>query len=173
VAHIAVGIAERLGFSPDDVVRLRRAALLHDIGKLGVSNRILDKAGPLDPVEVQLMRQHTRYTFEILKQVGQFRLFAATAAAHHERVDGSGYHLGLHGEELGTAARILAVADTAEAMMADRPYRSGLGLDETRARLRQLALRGQLCPTVTEAFTGWFEGLPGAAEAEAGAVRAA
>jgi putative nucleotidyltransferase with HDIG domain len=173
VAILASRTGVEMGLSQTEVHTIRRAALLHDIGKLGVSNRILDKAGPLDPVEVQLMRQHTRYTFEILKQVGQFRLFAATAAAHHERVDGSGYHLGLHGEELGTAARILAVADTAEAMMADRPYRSGLGLDETRARLRQLALRGHLCPTATEAFTGWFRGLPGAAEPEAGAVRAA
>ena len=156
VAFLAGGTAEALDLSQNEVRSLRRAALLHDIGMLGVSSRILDHPGSLDPVEVQLMRQHTRYTFEILKQVSTFRRFAATAAAHHERIDGSGYHVGLHGEELGVGSRILAVADCAEAMLAERPYRPGLGYEETVALLRQLSLRGQLCPLVVEAFTGWF-----------------
>ncbi|HET9066470.1 MAG TPA: HD domain-containing phosphohydrolase [Gemmatimonadales bacterium] len=162
VAFLSSRTAAEMGLAHGEIRTIRRAALLHDIGKLGVSNRILDKPAALDPVEFQLMQQHTRYTFEILSQVSRFRTFAATAAAHHERLDGSGYHLGLRGEELGTAARILAVADCTEAMMADRPYRAGLGLEETVDRLRKLAARGHLCASATEALTGWFKALPNA-----------
>ncbi len=160
VAFLSSRTAAEMGLPHAEIRTIRRAALLHDIGKLGVSNRILDKPAALDPVELQLMQQHTRYSFEILSQVSRFRTFAATAAAHHERLDGSGYHLGLRGEELGTAARILAVADCTEAMMADRPYRSGLGLEETVARLRSLVAKGHLCAAATEALTGWFRALP-------------
>jgi putative nucleotidyltransferase with HDIG domain len=129
VARFAVLIAERLGFAPRDVRDLRRAGLLHDIGKLGVSSRILDKPGKLDDEEWKQMRRHPELTARILGQVEQLRDLAAMAAAHHERLDGRGYHLGLTAEQLGPSARVLAVADVAEALSADRPYRAGLAPD--------------------------------------------
>ena len=129
VARFAVLIAERLGFEPRDVRDLRRAGLLHDIGKLGVSNRILDKPGKLDEEEWKQMRRHPELTARILGQVERLRDLAAMAAAHHERLDGRGYHLGLTAEQLDPSARVLAVADVAEALSADRPYRAGLAPD--------------------------------------------
>jgi HD-GYP domain-containing protein (c-di-GMP phosphodiesterase class II) len=129
VARFAVLIAERLDFDPHDVRDLRRAGLLHDIGKLGVSSRILDKPGKLDDEEWKQMRRHPEFTARILGQVEQLRDLAAMAAAHHERLDGRGYHLGLTAAQLSPSARVLAVADVAEALSADRPYRVGLAPD--------------------------------------------
>jgi putative nucleotidyltransferase with HDIG domain len=129
VARFAVLIAERLGFDARDVRDLRRAGLLHDIGKLGVSSRILDKPGKLDDDEWRQMRRHPELTARILGQVEQLRDLAAMAAAHHERLDGRGYHLGLGAAQLSPSARVLAVADVAEALSADRPYRAGLAPD--------------------------------------------
>jgi putative nucleotidyltransferase with HDIG domain len=129
VAHFAVTIAERMGFARAEVRDLRRAGLLHDIGKLGVSSRILDKPGALDEAEWAQVRRHPEYTARILGQVGGLRGIAAIAAAHHERLDGRGYHLGLDASQLTPAMRVLAVADVAEALSADRPYREGLAPD--------------------------------------------
>ena len=160
VSAIAVDTGRALGITGDQMHTLRRAALLHDIGKLGVSNRVLDKPGPLDPDEWDAMRKHTRFTFEILKRVARFRQFAATAAAHHERLDGSGYHLGLHDDQLGDLARIIAVADVTEAVSADRPYRAGMAPDEVKTVLRKLVAKRHLCPIATEALEATFTGLP-------------
>ena len=129
VARFAVLIAERMGFDSGDVRDLRRAGLLHDIGKLGVSSRILDKPGKLDEDDWRQMRRHPELTARILGQDEQLRDLAAMAAAHHERLDGRGYHLGLTAEQLSPSARVLAVADVAEALSADRPYRAGLAPD--------------------------------------------
>ncbi len=162
VAAISVAIGAEMGLGRTEMRTLRRAALLHDIGKLGVSNRILDKAGPLDDEEWDAMRHHTRFTFEILNRVARFRRFAATAAAHHERLDGTGYHLGLRGDQLGTVARIIAVADVTEALAADRPYRSGMPRDEVSRILRDLVAKQHLCPAAVEAQQATFQGLPSA-----------
>jgi HD-GYP domain-containing protein (c-di-GMP phosphodiesterase class II) len=118
-----------MGFPAEEVRALRRAGLLHDIGKLGVSSRILDKPGGLDAEDWRQMRRHPELTARILGQVEQLRDLAVVAAAHHERLDGSGYHLGLTAAQLSPAARVLAVADVAEALSADRPYRAGLAPD--------------------------------------------
>ena len=126
-----------LGYSPNELRDLRRAALLHDIGKLGVSNLILDKPGKLDAEEWVQMRRHPALTVKILERVGAFRDLAATAGAHHERLDGGGYHLGLTGDQLNRDARILAVADVCEALTAERPYRAALPPDEVRAIMRR------------------------------------
>lgn len=130
VALVAVRIGAALGFDPAAQTELRRAALLHDIGKLGVSNMILDKTGPLDETEWTAIRAHTQHTHDILARVTPFRGFAEMAAAHHERLDGSGYHRGVDGASLGVAARALAVADVCEALSATRPYRESLPWDE-------------------------------------------
>jgi putative nucleotidyltransferase with HDIG domain len=130
VAAIAVAIGRATGMSEEDVTTLRRAGLLHDIGKLGVSNLILDKPGKLTAEEMAEMRKHPRFTAEILERVARFRAFAGIAAAHHERLDGQGYHLGLEATDLCQLSRVLAVADICEALSAERPYRAALPRDE-------------------------------------------
>ncbi len=90
VAFLATRTARELSLPQRDVRAIRRAALLHDVGKLGVSNSVLDKPGPLDPPELAEMRRHTAYTFDILRQVNRFQRFALLASSHHERLDGNG-----------------------------------------------------------------------------------
>lgn len=126
VSQISVGIAEQLGLSYEQQRDIRRAGLLHDIGKLGVSNLVLDKPGKLTDEEFAQMKTHTVYTQSILERVACFSRFANYASAHHERLDGRGYHLGLAGDDVPFEARILAVADVTEALAANRPYRDGM-----------------------------------------------
>lgn len=123
VAAYAVATGERLGLDPVRLRSLRRAGLLHDIGKLGVSNLILDKAGPLTDAEFAEVRRHPLYTEQILMRISPFADIAVAAAGHHERLDGRGYHRGIRSDLLPLEARILAVADVYEALTADRPYR--------------------------------------------------
>lgn len=131
VAAYALGIARQLGLDATAQRRVYRAGLLHDIGKLGVSNSILDKAGPLTPDERAAVQRHPFHTWEILSCVPAFRDFAWAAALHHERLDGSGYPWRLSGRRLDITARILCVADVYEALTADRPYRAGLPWEES------------------------------------------
>lgn len=133
VATYAVGIGEQLGFDATRLRWLRRAGLLHDIGKLGVSNRILDKPGKLTDEEFAEVRRHPRYTYEILSRISAFSPIAEAAGAHHERLDGRGYHRGVGADQLSIEARILATADVYEALTADRPYRGPLPRDEVLA----------------------------------------
>jgi HD-GYP domain-containing protein (c-di-GMP phosphodiesterase class II) len=129
VADIAQGVGRRLGFSRDELRELRRAALLHDLGKLGVSNLILDKPGKLTDDELGVIRRHPANTLEILKRVGCFRHLASDAAAHHERQDSRGYHLGIGAKDLSMTSRVLCVSDICDALRASRPYRNGLPVD--------------------------------------------
>jgi HD-GYP domain-containing protein (c-di-GMP phosphodiesterase class II) len=130
VSRLAVGIGTRLGIKDHALVRLRRAALLHDIGKLGVPNRILDKRGSLTAAEWKVVHRHPQFTFEILERVPMFREFAYDASCHHERLDGSGYFRRLAGGAITQTARILAVADIVDALAAARPYREGLPAEQ-------------------------------------------
>jgi HD-GYP domain-containing protein (c-di-GMP phosphodiesterase class II) len=139
VARIAVEIGTEMHVPFDGLVTLRRAGLLHDIGKLGVSNLILDKPAKLTELEMAEMRKHPRHTEEILMRVERFRGFAGIASAHHERLDGTGYHQGVKGDQLDQLSRILAVADIAEALTAARPYRSGLPQDKVLEIMGRLA----------------------------------
>jgi HD-GYP domain-containing protein (c-di-GMP phosphodiesterase class II) len=136
VALIADGIGRAMGMTPDQLRTLRRAGLLHDIGKLGVSNSILDKPAKLTDAETAVMREHPRHTGEILARVAGFKAFAGIAAAHHERLDGRGYHLGLVASDLCPLSRVLAVADIAEALSAERPYRSAMEKEEVFRLMR-------------------------------------
>lgn len=126
VAELARGIGRQMGVGELEELRLVRAGLLHDIGKLGVSNRILDKPGRLTDEERIVVERHPLYTMEILERVSAFEELVDTAARHHERLDGSGYPWRLAGSQLDAAARTLAVADVYEALTADRPYREPL-----------------------------------------------
>jgi len=130
VCAYAVEIGEAMGIRGPRLTTLRRAALLHDIGKLGVSNTILDKPGQLDDDEWKSIRLHPYYTHEILGQITGFARLTEIASAHHERLDGTGYHLGLSADRLDLEMRILAVADVFDALRAKRPYREALPIEQ-------------------------------------------
>ena len=159
VAQASLAVAGALGFDRARLRDLRRAALLHDIGKLGVSNLILDKPGPLTPDEFAQVRRHPAFTADILGRVAAFRPWAPAAAAHHERLDGKGYHLGVPSGDLPVEARVLMVADVFDALSADRPYRAAL----PRERVLEI-MRGDvgsaLCPTCFAAFAAVQDDLP-------------
>jgi putative nucleotidyltransferase with HDIG domain len=129
VAATGVAIAEVMGYPDEQVREIRRAALLHDIGKLGVSSLILDKPGPLTDDEFAVMRRHPIATREILVRTGCFRHLASAAASHHERLDGSGYDLGLGRSELPMLTRVLCTADVCDALRASRPYRPSMPVE--------------------------------------------
>jgi putative nucleotidyltransferase with HDIG domain len=168
VAQIAAGLARTLDLPAVEQRRLHRAGLLHDIGKLGVSSAILDKPGKLEPDEWTVMRRHPQWSLQILQQIPAFLELAHIAAAHHERLDGSGYFRGLRGEHLDLPSRILAVADVAEALSSARPYREALDADAVLEIMRRDA--GTSLDPV--AFAALEEHLPAWQEAQATAPRA-
>ena len=133
VAEIADGIAAVLDFDADQRRILRRAALLHDIGKLAISNRILDKPGKLTDEEFRAVQTHPVHTLNILQRAPCFADLADLAANHHEKLDGSGYPRSLDAGDLDLPMRVLTIADVYEALTADRPYRGPLSPDEALA----------------------------------------
>jgi putative nucleotidyltransferase with HDIG domain len=141
VAELARGIAKNLGLPADRVRLVRRAALLHDIGKLSVANTILDKKTRLTDAEWKVVEQHPGLTRRILEQIGPFREIAIVAGEHHEKLDGSGYPNRLMAADLSIEARIIAVADVYGALSEDRPYRAGLRYEEILPIMRALAPR--------------------------------
>ena len=150
VGHYARLTAERLGLPPARVERIHAAGVLHDLGKLAIADAILHKPGQLDDAEWREIRRHPDIGARILDYAGLADV-ARWVRAHHERVDGRGYPLGLQGPEIPLEARILAVADAYEAMCADRPYRAGLTENAARTELRRHA-GSQFDPEVVEAF---------------------
>jgi putative nucleotidyltransferase with HDIG domain len=126
VADYALAMADGLGLDPSRRSLLRRAALLHDIGKLGVSSLVLEKPGRLEAAEWEHMKSHALFTGRILKRIRAFDELGLVAEAHHERLDGAGYPHGLSGEEILMETRIISVADMFDAMTADRPYRAAM-----------------------------------------------
>jgi diguanylate cyclase (GGDEF)-like protein len=150
VGRYAEGIARALELPEERVHRIRAAGVLHDVGKLGVADAVLQKPGALTDEEWAEMRRHPELGARILDHAN-LRDISAWVLAHHERVDGRGYPLGLAGDAIPLEARILAVADAYEAMTADRPYRTSLGHDAAREEL--LACAGtQFDPVVVDAF---------------------
>lgn len=151
VRQLALGAARVLGTPPETLRTLSRAALLHDLGKLGISNRILDKKGRLTEEEFATIRAHPAHTQHILERVAPFAAFAELAGAHHERLDGNGYHRHTGSTELSREARILAVADQYEALTAHRPYREGLAPEDALSILRKDAGTG-VCAEALDAL---------------------
>ena len=133
VAGYAEAIAEALGFDAEQRRRLRRAALLHDVGKLGVSNMILEKPGKLDDAEWQAMREHPAKSEAILSRIAALADAARIGGAHHEKLDGSGYPRGLSGPAIDRATRVVTVADVFDALTADRPYRAAMPVAQALA----------------------------------------
>lgn len=155
VAEIAVGIASQFDCSPGLLRDIRRVGLLHDIGKLGVSNQILDKAGRPTDEEFALIRKHPEWSYRILKQVEAFQLLADVAGGHHERLDGRGYFRGLADEQISFATRILTVADICEALTAKRPYRDAMDWEQTQSILTKDIGKG-VDPQCLEALQLWY-----------------
>lgn len=124
-------IGEALGLSLERRRWLKRGALLHDVGKLGVSNSVLDKAGKLDEAEWAAVRDHARLTESILSKIHAFSELARIAGAHHERLDGNGYPRGLKGDEIAMETRIITTADIFDAITAERPYRGAVPIPQT------------------------------------------
>ncbi len=157
VASYARSLLAMQGANGEELARIYRAGLLHDIGKLGVSNLVLDKPGRLDEAERAQVELHPLYSWEILSRVRAFGDFALDASAHHEKLDGSGYPWGLKDGDLSPMARTLAVADIYEALTADRPYRAGLASDVAVGIV--LGDRGtKLCPVAVDALVTWVDG---------------
>jgi diguanylate cyclase (GGDEF)-like protein/putative nucleotidyltransferase with HDIG domain len=138
VGRYAEMVARELGFSEHHIGRVRLGGLLHDVGKVGVADAILNKPGPLSPQDFATVRTHPALGAQILEHP-RFADIRTWVATHHERPDGQGYPHGLSGPQLGIEARILAVADAYEAMTSDRAYRSSIGHAAARAELRRCA----------------------------------
>ena len=135
VQAYTIRLAQQFDFQGERMVNLARAALLHDIGKIGVPDRILLKPGKLTPEELTRMQTHAVIGYEILKGVQFLEQVAWTVLCHHERYDGRGYPQGLQGEKVPLESRIFAVLDAYDAMTSDRPYREALSVTEARSRI--------------------------------------
>jgi len=144
VAALAAGAAGRLGLPAGEVTRVERAALVHDLGAIGVSAGIWDKPAPLSAADRERVRTHPYLTERILARPARLAEIGALAGLHHERIDGSGYPRGVHGDGLSLSARVVATADAYHAMCEGRPHRAARGAAEAAAALRDEAVAGRL-----------------------------
>lgn len=170
VVSYSMLLGAELGLGRGQLKELWLAATLHDIGKIGVPDRILGKPAPLDAEEVELMKKHPVYGAEIVSHLANPSVLVGVRN-HHERIDGRGYPDGLHDDELPMVARIIAVADTFDAMVTNRPYRAGLSREEAAAEIARAA-GTQLCPAVVGAFQKLFGSGRFGLEASEGILRA-
>ena len=139
VAEYAVLIAQELGFSDDELEHLRKTGLLHDIGKIGVPDSILNKPAELTEDEYEIMKTHTTIGSEILKDFTFIPHVDEGAKFHHERYDGTGYPTGLKGEEIPLNARIIGIADAFDAMTANRIYRKAMNIEDVKKEIKNCA----------------------------------
>lgn len=139
VAKYSTLIGRELGLTPEDLDTLRISALLHDVGKIGVEDRVLKKPGALTPEEFGLMKQHTVKGANIMRPVSQLKNMLPGIELHHEHMDGRGYPYGLQGPQIPLMARIIGVADTLDAMTTNRPYQSAMDLDYALSKIKALA----------------------------------
>jgi putative nucleotidyltransferase with HDIG domain len=139
VAKYSTLIAQELGLTDQELDTLRISALLHDVGKIGVEDRVLKKPGALTPEEFTLMKQHTVKGANIMRPVSQLKEMLPGIELHHEHMDGRGYPYGLTGPQIPMMARIIGVADTLDAMTTNRPYQSAMNLDYALGKIKALA----------------------------------
>ncbi len=156
VTHFALLIGKALGFSKDELLVLEQAALLHDIGKIGIPDHILLKPGPLTDSEWEVMRQHPDIGQEILEHIQVLHLEQNMVRHHHEHYDGGGYPDGLKGEEIPIYSRILGIADSFHAMVSDRPYRKALSVEVAVGELKKNS-GTQFDPELVEIFVKALE----------------
>jgi putative nucleotidyltransferase with HDIG domain len=151
VTEMTLRLAERLGFSEQELIHVRRGALLHDIGKMGVPDRILLKPDKLTEDEWVTMRLHPTYAFQMLKPITYLRLALDIPYCHHEKWDGTGYPRQLSGEQIPLAARIFAIVDVYDALTSDRPYRARWSKEKTLQHIRDLS-GSHFDPQMVDAF---------------------
>jgi HD-GYP domain-containing protein (c-di-GMP phosphodiesterase class II) len=140
VAKYSTIIGDGLGLNAEDLDRVRISALLHDVGKIGVDDRVLKKPGRLTDEEFEIMKQHPSKGANIMRPVAQLKEMLPGIELHHERMDGGGYPFGLQGDQIPMMARIIAVADTLDAITTNRPYQSAMDLEYALDRIRSLAV---------------------------------
>lgn len=150
VARIAVRVGQHMGLSEYRLETLRLAALVHDIGKLDIPLKILNKPGRLSDTEFSLMKTHVQSGYDVLKHVDFPRPITEIMYCHHEYLDGTGYPRGLTADQIPLESRILTVADIVESMSEDRPYRRSLGLDNALNEIKRLSTT-RLDPYVVQA----------------------
>jgi putative nucleotidyltransferase with HDIG domain len=151
VRHVALAIGRELALPAPQLGALGTAALFHDVGKIGIPDSVLTKAGPLEPAEAAIMREHVTRGADIVSKITSFQDAVPTIRHHHERWDGLGYPEGLRAEEIPLEASIVGLADAWDAMTTDRPYAHGLSLNEAMLQIR--SGRGkQFNPIVVDAF---------------------
>jgi response regulator RpfG family c-di-GMP phosphodiesterase len=151
VVEYAVVVAERMGVSPEEAAWIRRGAILHDVGKIGVPDAILRKPDKLTPAEWEEMRRHPEMGYQMLKHIPFLKPALDIVLYHQERYDGTGYPFGLAGDDIPLGARIFAVVDTFDAMTSDRPYRPALSMDAVREEIDRCT-GTQFDPKVVDAF---------------------
>ena len=151
VASLAVDAGRQMGLPEEQLVALRRSALVHDIGRNGVPNSIWDKPGPLTVSERERVRLHAYYTDRVLHRAGRLGLLASIASAGHERSNGSGYPRGTTGTGVPALGRLLAAADTYHALLEERPHRQAWTRDAAAGELRRAAREGELDPAAVDA----------------------
>jgi putative nucleotidyltransferase with HDIG domain len=139
VTDVTVRMAEAMGLTGDDLDNVRRGALLHDIGKMGIPDSVLLKPGPLTDEEWKVMRLHPVYAYEILLQIDYLKAAVDIPWCHHEKWDGTGYPRGLKGEDIPLSARMFSIVDVWDALRSDRPYRKGWPEEKVFDHLRSLA----------------------------------
>jgi putative nucleotidyltransferase with HDIG domain len=162
VTDMSLQLARSMKIGDEELIHLRRGALLHDIGKMGVPDRILHKPGPLTEEEWMVMRRHPQYAFEMLTPIAYLRRALDIPYAHHERWAGEGYPRGLQGEMIPLPARIFAIVDVWDALTSDRPYRPAWSPDKTLEYVRAQSGR-HFDPRIVEEFLREFaraEGRP-------------
>jgi putative two-component system response regulator len=152
LSEMSASLGERLGIPEEDVIALRRAGIVHDVGKVAVPDSILLKPGPLSPEEIEVMRKHPAVGEQICEPLKTFRLVLPIIRHHHERHDGSGYPDHLRGSDIPLTARILQLADVYDALTTDRPYRKADTSDVALAIMHEEAARGWWDRDLLEAF---------------------
>jgi putative nucleotidyltransferase with HDIG domain len=150
VSQLTGLLSKKIGWSPDKQLLLKSAALLHDIGKLVVPENIIQKAGALTPMEYNIIKQHTYYTYWLLKPIVPESKLAEWAAYHHEKLNGSGYPFGKDSRELDLESRVIAIADIFTALREDRPYRQGLNWKEIERILLEQVKNQAIDKDITE-----------------------
>jgi len=156
VNRYSVIIGRHIGLSEEDLRNIHVASLLHDVGKIGVDDSILKKPGALTPEEFSVMKSHTVLGATIMEPIGQMKRIIPGLRSHHERMNGKGYPDSLKGEEIPLMARIIAVADTFDAMTTQRPYQQAMSFEAASARINELK-KVALDERVVEAFNRAYE----------------
>ncbi|MCR4433167.1 MAG: GAF domain-containing protein [Caldiserica bacterium] len=151
VTELTLRLAREMGISDEELIHLRRGALLHDIGKMGIPDHILLKPGPLTEEEWEIMRKHPQYAYEMLSPIEYLRPALDIPYCHHEKWDGTGYPRGLKGEQIPLAARIFAVVDVWDALTSDRPYRGAWPKEKALEYIREQSGK-HFDPKVVELF---------------------